>query len=737
MSTCAYKRTLIIGRGKFGIVYKGHHKQTKQNVAIKVLNLDTEEDEITDVQQEIQFLAELRNVPNVTRYYGSFLNDTKLWIIMDYCAGGLVRTLLKAGVFEEKYIAVLLREVLAGLLAVHRLGVIHRDIKAANILILKEGNVQLCDFGVAAKTSALAKRTTMAGTPFWMAPEVIREGDSYDAKADIWLLGITVYEMALGNPPYCDKDAMWAMQMILKLQPPRLEGREYLAVLKECIALCLDENPQERPLADDLLKCRLIRQYRHVPKTVLREVISRYLVWRDRTQRELVYDDAQLIVLEMPRDGDDDLQVKWDFDMLLSREYIVEPDTVVPEPEEDYAASSFADDYHSMGGATTVTGPSSLGTTIQGTLGTLIGAGLAVKFPLTLKQPQAAEGVPRLLAKLFDEEAEGPATLYEPPAPPSYGERKELPIIEIPDMENMPLEPVLALLEFPLSATSEKFPLNKPPALLHTQLALALLESRFANPIAVPATAGQVRARKKTISNSLGNLLATLPSHTPPYAGPNLKTPLPKPPNAMPLLSSPLKLMKPLQSALANPLLQPINFKSDTPTLPQPPAQASQPAQPAATAPAAKPKRKPGFHIQMPTPSNTFNPLLALTEPADDENVNQFGINPAQAAAIPMTMTPVTETREEPMPPPPIPASQPRKRSMTALEPVAPPQIPRQNLVVTLPLSAVHQAKFPAIPSINPELFNDLTAKLKLVAEVEQMIRLFNQGLDLLEDCLA
>lgn len=133
-----YRRTEVLGRGKFGVVYKGVNKQTKNVVAIKVLNLDTQEDEVAEVQQEIQFLAELKHVSNVIHYHGSFLNDTRLWIIMDYCAGGSVRTLLKAGVFEEKYIAIIVRELAIALQAVHKLEVIHRDLKAANVLITNE-----------------------------------------------------------------------------------------------------------------------------------------------------------------------------------------------------------------------------------------------------------------------------------------------------------------------------------------------------------------------------------------------------------------------------------------------------------------------------------------------------------------------------------------------------------------------------------------------------------------------
>ncbi|CCH45780.1 Serine/threonine-protein kinase [Wickerhamomyces ciferrii] len=317
-----YKRTEVIGRGKFGIVYKGIHRTTRQIYAIKVLNLDTSEDEVKDVQQEIQFLSHLKQIPNVVHYYGSHLNGTKLWIIMDYCAGGSLRTLLKPGKIEEKYLGVIIREVLIALQFVHRQNVIHRDIKAANVLISNEGRVQLCDFGVAAQlTSTSVRRNTMAGTPYWMAPEVIMEGASYDVKADIWSLGITIYEIATGNPPYCDKEAIRAMQLITKSKPPRLEGKQYSPLLKEIIALCLDENPQERMNAEDLLKSRFVKHHKNSQISLLKELISRYLLWREKKS------SRESILMNLEDEADEnEVELKWDFDSLSSNEYILEND---------------------------------------------------------------------------------------------------------------------------------------------------------------------------------------------------------------------------------------------------------------------------------------------------------------------------------------------------------------------------------------------------------------------------
>lgn len=124
---------------------------------------------------------------------------------------------------------------------------------AANILLTDEGQVKLCDFGVAGQISlGSLKRNTFVGTPYWMAPEVIRRS-YYDFKADIWSLGITVYEMATGNPPFNEKDPVHALFLITKSPPAKLEGR-YSNALKEFVTLCLHDDPCERPSAEDLLQ---------------------------------------------------------------------------------------------------------------------------------------------------------------------------------------------------------------------------------------------------------------------------------------------------------------------------------------------------------------------------------------------------------------------------------------------------------------------------------------------------
>ena len=244
-----YQRLETVGKGAYGSVSKGKHIPTGNVVALKIINLDTPDDDVADIQREVALLTQLRDAPNVTKYYGCYMDGPRVWIVMEFANGGSVLSLMKAsndGCIEEKYVSIIIREVLIGLAYLHKVPVIHRDMKAANVLVTTMGKVMICDFGVSALlTTMSSKRNTLTGTPYWMAPEVIEGVHAYDTKADIWSPGIMIYEMIKGVPPHSNLDKFAVMDLIPKAKPPRLAEVEASKDCRDFMSFCLKESPVE------------------------------------------------------------------------------------------------------------------------------------------------------------------------------------------------------------------------------------------------------------------------------------------------------------------------------------------------------------------------------------------------------------------------------------------------------------------------------------------------------------
>ncbi|CAH0562647.1 unnamed protein product [Brassicogethes aeneus] len=241
-----------LGEGSYGSVFKALHKESGQVLAIKQVPVDTD---LQEIIKEISIMQQCDS-PYVVKYYGSYFKNTDLWIVMEYCGAGSVSDImrLRKKTLTEDEIATILSDTLKGLEYLHLRRKIHRDIKAGNILLNSEGHAKLADFGVAGQlTDTMAKRNTVIGTPFWMAPEVIQE-IGYDCVADIWSLGITALEMAEGKPPYGDIHPMRAIFMIPTKPPPSFrELDRWSPEFIDFVSVCLVKNPEERATATDLL----------------------------------------------------------------------------------------------------------------------------------------------------------------------------------------------------------------------------------------------------------------------------------------------------------------------------------------------------------------------------------------------------------------------------------------------------------------------------------------------------
>jgi len=244
-----------IGEGSGGVVFLATNIETGEKVATKKVELTDEN--YRSLSREI-FMMKTVDFPHIISYLSSYFYQNKIWIFMEYMDGGSLGDILDFhSLFKltEIQIRFVVWNVLKGVKYLHSLHRIHRDIKSDNILLSKDGGIKICDFGfVAQLTKSRAKRNTKLGTPYWMAPEVIK-GKKYDYKADIWSLGILMYEMAEGYPPYHDLPRLDALLSIVKKGCPPLSDTdkwspEFIQFMKQCTK----RKPEKRPSSGELIE---------------------------------------------------------------------------------------------------------------------------------------------------------------------------------------------------------------------------------------------------------------------------------------------------------------------------------------------------------------------------------------------------------------------------------------------------------------------------------------------------
>lgn len=248
-----------IGKGAYGKVFKALDTETAKIVAIKQVSmLNINEDQMCSLHKEIKMLKRLSH-RNIVRYLGelyldSDTSDSDLNIILEFIENGSLASVIRSFTsVSERVVSIYIKQVLEGLAYLHSQGVVHRDIKGANILVTKEGVVKLADFGVAMKLDDTLKSGSLVGSPFWMAPEIIVQTGHCSSACDIWSLGCTVVELITGNPPYYELGPMPALFRIVEDNSPPLPPN-ISAVLRDFLVQCFQKEPLLRVDAHTLLK---------------------------------------------------------------------------------------------------------------------------------------------------------------------------------------------------------------------------------------------------------------------------------------------------------------------------------------------------------------------------------------------------------------------------------------------------------------------------------------------------
>lgn len=260
-----YYKIKKVGQGASGLVYVAKplvsSMATKyRRVAIKQIDLTTQPRKELIVN-EITVMKDSQH-PNIVNFLEAYLRGSSdLWVVMEFMEGGALTDIIENNTLSEEQISTICFETCKGLRHLHHKNIIHRDIKSDNMLLDAQGHVKITDFGFCAKlTEQKNKRATMVGTPYWMAPEVIKQKE-YGAKVDVWSLGIMAIEMLESEPPYLNEDPLKALYLIATNGTPKLKRPENLSKeIKGFLSVCLCVDVNYRASTDELVNHEFLRR---------------------------------------------------------------------------------------------------------------------------------------------------------------------------------------------------------------------------------------------------------------------------------------------------------------------------------------------------------------------------------------------------------------------------------------------------------------------------------------------
>jgi fused-like protein len=241
-----------IGEGSFGRVYKARRKYTGRLVAIKMINkLGQTKDDLDSFRREIDLLQKVKH-PNIMRMLSHCETDTDFCVVSELARGDLFQVIDDNQTLPEDVLKCVAAQLFSSMAHLHSLKIIHRDMKPQNILIAEKGTLKICDFGFArALSQTTLVLTSVKGTPLYMSPELVQE-QPYDEKVDVWALGVILYELFHGKPPFFTNSIYKLIQMIVNksiVWPPEMSS-----TFKSFLMEMLQKDPKQRATCESLLK---------------------------------------------------------------------------------------------------------------------------------------------------------------------------------------------------------------------------------------------------------------------------------------------------------------------------------------------------------------------------------------------------------------------------------------------------------------------------------------------------